>query len=197
VVCFVPPLNRCKEVPAKLLCRRKEGASARVSEKVVLWDKSTERDGNVAIVKMGGVCSSEVLASALGRLIWFPMSVDLSPVVNVILYPWVSCEDESGGGRVQRYGSVAGLRALGTGSDRLRMAVIANSVPNLGLALKGFSVFLQLFCLLISEAGVLLEQLLDVGSDLLLFRVRDAERTDPPLDASIGMGTGVVLREPL
>ncbi|CAE7479175.1 unnamed protein product [Symbiodinium sp. CCMP2456] len=79
-------------VPAELLCRQKEGASARVSEKVVLWDKSKERDGNMAIVK--------VLASALGRLIWFPMSVDLSPVVNVILYPWVSCEDDSGGGGV-------------------------------------------------------------------------------------------------
>ena len=44
----------------------------------------------MAIGEMGGVCSLKVLASALGWLLWFPVPVGLSPVVNAVLYPGVS-----------------------------------------------------------------------------------------------------------
>ena len=97
VMGFMPPLDRCKEVSAELLGGRKEGAFAGVLEKVVLWNQSGERNGNMAIGEMGGVCSLKALASALGWLLWFPVSVDPSPVVNTVLYSWVSCENDSGG----------------------------------------------------------------------------------------------------
>ncbi|CAE7498305.1 unnamed protein product, partial [Symbiodinium sp. KB8] len=142
VMGFMPPLDRCKEVSAELLGGRKEGAFAGVLEKVVLWNQSGERNGNMAIGEMGGVCSLKALASALGWLLWFPVSVD-------------------------PYGGMAGLRALGTGSDRLRMAVAMALVAGGDGAGKEF---------------------LDVGSDLLFLGVRDSEGTDPPLDASVGIG---------
>ena len=40
----------------------------------------------MAIEEMSGVCLLKVLASALGWLVWFPVSVDPSPVVNAVLY---------------------------------------------------------------------------------------------------------------
>ncbi|OLP83304.1 hypothetical protein AK812_SmicGene35938 [Symbiodinium microadriaticum] len=97
VMGFMPPLDRCKEVSAELLGGREKGAFAGVLEKVVLWNQSEKRNGNVAIGEVSGVCSLQVVASALGRLLWFPMSVDLSPVVDTVLYSWVSCENDSGG----------------------------------------------------------------------------------------------------
>ena len=100
VMSFVPPLDRCKEVSAEPFCRRKESAFAGVLEEVVLWDQSEERDGDVAVENMSGVCLVEMLTSALGWLLWFPVSVELSPVVNTVLYSWMSCEDYGGGGWV-------------------------------------------------------------------------------------------------
>ena len=63
----------------------------------MLWDQSIERDGDVAVENMSGVGLVKVLASALGWLLWFPVPVELSPVVNTVLYSWVSCENHSGG----------------------------------------------------------------------------------------------------
>ena len=97
VMSFVPPLDRCKEASTEVFGRRKESAFAGVPEEVVLWDQSEEGDGDVAVENMSGVCLVEMLTSALGWLLWFPLSVELSPVVNTILYSWVSCEDYSGG----------------------------------------------------------------------------------------------------
>ena len=61
----------------------------------------------------------------------------------------------------------------------------------------GFSVLLQLLCLLIGKARVLLEEGLDVGAYLLLFGFRNSEGTDPALDARFRVSPGEVLREPL
>ena len=97
VMGFVPSLDRCEEVSAWVLGGWKEGASTGVLEKAVLWNQSEKRDGNVAIGDVSGVCSLKVLASALLLLLWFPLSVDLPPVVNVILYSWVSCINDCGG----------------------------------------------------------------------------------------------------
>ena len=58
---------------------------------MVLWDQSGKRDGNVAVMYMGGVRLVEVLATALGRLLWIPLPMELSPVVNVVLYSGVAC----------------------------------------------------------------------------------------------------------
>ena len=97
VMSFVPPLDRCKEVSAELFGRRKESAFAGVLEEMVLWNQSEEGEGDVAVENMSGVCLVEMLTSALGRLLWFPVSVELSPVVNAVLYSWVSREDYGGG----------------------------------------------------------------------------------------------------
>ena len=57
---------------------------------MVLWNQSGKRDGDVAVMYVGGVCLVEVLAKAGRRLLWLPLSMELSPVVDVVLYSGVA-----------------------------------------------------------------------------------------------------------
>ena len=51
----------------------------------------------MAVVHVSRVCLVKMLTSALGWLLWFPMSVELSPVVDAVLYSRVACVHDSGG----------------------------------------------------------------------------------------------------
>ena len=98
VMSFVPPLNCCKKVAAKLFRRGKESAFAGVLQKVVLWNHCGQRSGDMAVMHVGGVCLVKVLANAGRRLLWLPLSMKLSPVVDVVLYSGVARIDDSGRG---------------------------------------------------------------------------------------------------
>ncbi|OLP86774.1 hypothetical protein AK812_SmicGene32091 [Symbiodinium microadriaticum] len=46
--------------------------------------------GDMAVMHVGGVCLVKVLANAGRRLLWLPLSMKLSPVVDVVLYSGVA-----------------------------------------------------------------------------------------------------------
>ncbi|OLP95520.1 hypothetical protein AK812_SmicGene22346 [Symbiodinium microadriaticum] len=52
--------------------------------------------GDMAVMHVGGVCLVKVLANAGRRLLWLPLSMKLSPVVDVVLYSGVARIDDSG-----------------------------------------------------------------------------------------------------
>ena len=51
----------------------------------------------MAVMHVSRVCLVKMLTSALGRLLWLPVSVELSPVVDAVLYSGAACVHDSGG----------------------------------------------------------------------------------------------------